>query len=322
MQSITERGMLLDRLAFNLPPFVRQQWANDQSRERWHPQIAAARKAIQRVEILSVARGVRRAARRTTSPAQLETLRNEVAPLGLTVTPIVNVVPSRAGYRAKLEYAKANEPFDISCVIARNDDGRTFVEASRAHDDYTVGELLGIPVCCRAFFGEVWHRQKMIDTTWPMAWTSSTVTDDSIIVDSGPETNVLLRWLGVRLVLHLPCSFHCRGSIRFARRLAEVAIREGHGAGVTAAWQMLSWSMEWSALHGIPEVRTPVFKIAVDTDATGRRYLVQLRGRTCPEDAERGLRFPYLVAKALNSVGESPCGKRFLKRFGYAVGPP
>jgi len=56
--------------------------------------------------------------------------------------------------------------------------------------------------------------------------------------------------------------------------------------------------MEWSSLHGIAEVRTPVFKIAFDTDATARPYRVQLRGTKYPEDAERGLRFPYLDVNA------------------------
>jgi hypothetical protein len=302
-----DRPALLDRLNFSLPPFVRQQWASELSRERWQPRINAARKAYQSLEIASVAGGVRRAARRIIPPARLESVANEIAPLGLTVTPIANVVPNRAGYRARLEYAKANEPFDVSCVIARNDDSRAFLEASRAHDDDTIGELLGIPACCRAFFSEVWHRQRMIDTTWPMALASSTVQDimdNSIIISAEPETNVMLRWLGIRLVPHLPCSFQCRESIRLARRLAEVAIREGHGAGVAGAWEILSWPMEWSALHGIAEVRTPIFKIAVDTDATGRHYRVQLRATRYPEDAERGLRFPYLDVNAPKKGGQ------------------
>lgn len=293
-----EHAKLSDRLNFSMHSFVRQQWGSDLSRERWQPQIDAARKTYQSIEIASVARGVRRAARRTISPTRLEAVANEVGAMGLTVTPIVNVVPNRAGYRAKLEYAKANEPFDVSCVIARDDDGKLFLEASRAHDDDTIGELLGIPACCRAFFKEIWHRQKMIDTTWPMARTSSFATNNEVIVSAEPETNVLLRWLGVRMVPHLPCSFDCRKSIRLARRLAQVAIQEGQGAGVAGAWEMLSWPMEWSSLHGIAEVRTPVFKIAFDTDPTGRLHRVQLRGIQYPEDAERGLRFPYLNANA------------------------
>lgn len=292
---------LLDRLHFSIPPFVRQQWASERSREHWQPQIVAARKAYQRVEIASIVEGVRRAARKTVSPARLETMATEIAPFGLTITPIAKVIQNRGGYRARLEHAKANEAYDLSCVIAREEDGKIFLEASRAHNDDVVGELLGIPPCCRTFFSQVWHRQKMIDSTWPMAVASSAVVDNSIIVSAEPETNVLLRWLGIRLVPHLPCSFHCRESIRLARRLAEVAMRDGQGAGVTSAWEMLSWPMEWSSLHGIAEIRTPVFKIAVDTDATARHHLVQLRGTKYPEGAERGLRFPYLETKAQNN---------------------
>lgn len=302
---VADHSAIVDRLAFSLPPFVRLQWASDGSRERWQSQIDAAREAYRRIEILSVARGVRRAARRTVSPMGFKALEKEVAPIGLTVRPIVNVVPNRGGYRARMEHAKPNEPYDISCVIAPEDDGMAFVEVSRAHDDDAVGKLLGIPACCRAFFRDVWHRKRMVDTTWPMASTFSRTSSELIIGRAEPEANVLLRWLGVRLVPHLPCSFTCRETIRFARVFAEVGFHAGYGAGIVGAWQMLSWPMEWSALHGIAEIRTPVFKIAVDTDATGRRYTVQLAGNAYPEDAQRGLRFPYV-----NDGGAASATKR------------
>jgi len=81
-------AVLVDRLNFSLPPFVRQQWASEVSRTRWQPQIAAARKAYQNLEVASVAQGVRRAARKIISPERMEAVANEVAPLGLTLTPI------------------------------------------------------------------------------------------------------------------------------------------------------------------------------------------------------------------------------------------
>jgi hypothetical protein len=51
--------------------------------------------------------------------------------------------------------------------------------------------------------------------------------------------------------------------------------------------------MEWSALHGIAEVRTPVFKLATDTDASAATYVVRHHGGGYPEHGATGLVFPY-----------------------------
>ena len=56
---------------------------------------------------------------------------------------------------------------------------------------------------------------------------------------------------------------------------------------------ILDWPMEWSALHGIAEVRTPVFKLAMDTDASAATYVVRHHGRSYPEHGATGLVFPY-----------------------------
>src|SRR5678816_1000622 len=70
--------------------------------------------------------------------------------------------------------------------------------AYTANDNDRVGRLLGFPACCRAFFERTWA-QGTEDTTWQMARPTE-----------GPdECNILARWLGIRWVFHLPCSFRC-----------------------------------------------------------------------------------------------------------------
>jgi hypothetical protein len=56
---------------------------------------------------------------------------------------------------------------------------------------------------------------------------------------------------------------------------------------------ILSWPYEWSSLHGIAEIRTPVVKVAVPTDATACTYTVRLPGTSYPREAADGNRFPY-----------------------------
>jgi SAM-dependent methyltransferase len=58
---------------------------------------------------------------------------------------------------------------------------------------------------------------------------------------------------------------------------------------------MLAWPAEWSALHGIAEIKTPVVKIVACTDATAERLVVQILGgnQSQIDGAATGLVFPY-----------------------------
>ncbi len=57
--------------------------------------------------------------------------------------------------------------------------------------------------------------------------------------------------------------------------------------------EILSWPAEWSALHGIAEIKTPVLKVSTRTDATAKKYVVRRQGEKYPAEGARGLGFPY-----------------------------
>ena len=54
------------------------------------------------------------------------------------------------------------------------------------------------------------------------------------------------------------------------------------------------WPVAWSALHGIAEVRTPVLKLATNTDPTAERLDVRLHSDQAVERAAAGVTFPYV----------------------------
>jgi hypothetical protein len=56
---------------------------------------------------------------------------------------------------------------------------------------------------------------------------------------------------------------------------------------------MLRWPMEWSALHGIAEIKTPVLKCCLSTDATPTLYRVLVEGSAVPKEAAKGIGHPY-----------------------------
>ena len=149
--------------------------------------------------------------------------------------------------------------------------------------------MLGYPDCCREFFEDVWVRQKHIDTTWQMH--RNTKTRRTL---TGP--NILLRWLGIRSVPHLPCSFDCEASDQFGAHLRGVGMHHGFEEEMRWLEDILHWPVEWSALHGIAEIKTPVLKISTRTDATADKLVIQREGKAPPEGA-RGERFPYVQSE-------------------------
>jgi hypothetical protein len=78
-----------------------------------------------------------------------------------------------------------------------------------------------------------------------------------------------------------------------ARKLLALGREIGFSEEMDWLVQILRWSVEWSALHGIAEIKTPVVKIITQTDATARKYVVRRAGDLYPEEGVHGLSFPY-----------------------------
>jgi hypothetical protein len=168
--------------------------------------------------------------------------------------------------------------------------------ASADHD--AAGEFFGYPSCCREFFRDVWITEGSIDTTWAMAKrTSPRILNNTARIDLPdgvqPLANILWRWVGVRAVPHLPCRFDCSRSIEFAAEMLNIGRRIGYAEEMDWITGILSWPVEWSALHGIAEVKTPVLKVTTRADATAEKWVIQWAGTSYPEEGAVGLQFPY-----------------------------
>src|SRR5207302_1772102 len=159
--------------------------------------------------------------------------------------------------------------------------------------------MLGYPACCYAFFRQVWVEQGLVDTTWPMAVATASPSNGTTIIEVNgpPEANILWRWMGARAVPHLPCRPDCRDTLEFGKKLVEVGRETGYGTEMDWLVEILSWPAEWSALHGIAEIKTPVLKVSTRTDATARKYVVRRHGEAYPAAGAQGLTFPYRIPR-------------------------
>jgi hypothetical protein len=251
---------------------TRVAWVSDEACSVWEPRIARIAAAWGEVEIESVRSGMRRGALTMVSPVRYFELMQTLRPLTVEVLAPFVASTSKAWTAGQL--------MSLRVAIGSTDDARALRTAG---DSQTAAALLGYPECCAASFDG-----------------SDRIPSERLIeLDPPSATNLLLRSIGVRRVPHLPCSFDCTASVEFARRFAEVFHALDFDEELEWIDEMLAWPIEWSALHGIAEIRTPLLKIATDTDATAEKHVVRTTGSAYPDEGARGIVFPYTRARQL-----------------------
>jgi hypothetical protein len=252
-----------NRLPFRLPEFApRIGWVSPAARETWEPRIAAISAAWLVVERESVVAGVRKSALQNVTPEELPALMAAMAGKGVSVIPLTRTAHAN-GYQSATRALSPGEPWAYRCAITQPQFATYWSKVGLANDA-AIGELLGTPECCRRFFDRVWSAERWMDTTWPYA--QGDIAAGSL--------NMLWRWLGVRPVSHLPCSPHCRESLALAEKLKALLPPEER------FWfrEILSWSVKWTALHGVAEITSPIHRMSVPTDATSDRLEVRYLG--------------------------------------------
>ena len=241
-------------------------WTNDAEKQYWEHRIHNAARAWRHIEIASVVDHYRAAALVECSANEMLHIPSLLAQFDLCVVPVAatNPLPS---YQAKLSNWNPRQPLAYKCIVARARIACDFVPAWNRGDHDRIGEILGFPRCCRQAFKQVWTEQRNIDCTWNMALRSATqIEATSIAVAGYDEANVLLRWLGIRAVPHLPCGFNCEVSAMMGRDLLMIGEAMGYYSEIATVKQLLSWPVQWCACQGIGTVTLPALRFNVVTD--------------------------------------------------------
>lgn len=287
-------------LDFQMPEWMRVMWVSEKARQVWQPRVSRVGQLFHELERYAVAEGVKPAALQSIQVEDLPRVTQWASEHGLAVIPIDMMV--NAPYSSRATKPKPGQPAVFRAAVAKPDVAKELVAAELAKSHEDVGRLLGYPKCCRDFFAEVWGRH--IDTTWHSAWLTKGSSYDAVPetcetlkVSGPPEANVLLRWVGVRAVSHLPHAFDCEETVEFGKKLIEVGRAYGFAEEMDWLLEMLSWPVEWSALHGIAVIVTPVFKISTNTDPTAWKHVVRRAGTSYPEEGATGLVFPFKPPK-------------------------
>jgi hypothetical protein len=282
-----------------LPDFTRWIWLSPEAQAVWELRIAAIARAWAQVEATSVIAGVRDSLLTFPSVEHLPRAVQEAADRGLLLLPLALEGSDITTYSAAAAPYTPGKPGKYRAVVTRPEFAGRWLMAYRENDETAIGKLLGYPPCCTEFYRRVWVQEGRVDTTEAMA-VAGTV--------GPPEANILLRWLSVRLVPHLPCSFNCAQTVQFGREFERLWDEMGFTQELDWAREMLSWPIEWSALHGVAEIRTPILTIMTRTDWTPEERIVRRVGSTYPAEGASGLKFPYRIVR--DKATGSPSFKR------------
>lgn len=286
----------MKRLNFVLPPFVRMAWVSGQAQAIWQPRLLWIRQAWQAIEVASVKAGIRLCAQVETPAWGAAHLASRAKKYGLA---LIWLSPP-------LQTATTSTkpgPQPIQAVLASPEHAAQFHAAWDTGNWQDMGRLLGYPACCVNFFvkqaaqgyqDSLWHIAQNTSKTLSDGTSASTLEENSYCeLENEPRTNILLAGIGVRPIFHTPCAFNCQTSITLSDKFTQLGHELGFRQEIEYLRDSCAWPVEWTALHGIAEIKNPVFKISTATDATAYKYTLRLSSAVFPEVGGSGIHFPY-----------------------------
>lgn len=283
----------MDRLDFELPGFVRVSWASERARQVWDRRlrhIADAWQAMQWIACVetilpcailtrSIASGLR-----TGETWKAHGLSHISLDDGFSSSSSI-FLPRLLGPKAEGDYIAIGTPSNLMKLR----------DAWRAGDPGAIGAALGYPHCCRHFNDRVCRHDGYLDTTWWMSIATESValTARSAEIKGVHLSNLMWHCLDVRATPHRPCRFDCPETLALGEQILASGRRMGYADEVEWLEEVLSWPVEWSAMHGIAEIKTPILRLISNTDATSSKYTVRVHGTSYPDEGAHGGTFPY-----------------------------
>lgn len=256
MPAITTSILQPDRPV--LPEWTRWAWASMVEREYWKPQFERLNGLRDHIEWLTLLEGIRPAIYQHVAPEKLLEKTTEAAKHGFIVRPI-DIVKRATNYTAARVEPTADSPWDYRVLIGRQKMLPLILQTPDvASNAKVLGEILGYPECCREFFMRTWGAGQ-VDTTWDQYAETGNA-------NGAVEANMLWRWMGVRWVSHLPCSFQCEATIEIGKQTRELLKKHGYVEEVKIMDMILSWPVRWSGVNGIAEIVGPCLKVSTRTD--------------------------------------------------------
>jgi hypothetical protein len=126
---------------------------------------------------------------------------------------------------------------------------------------------------CSKFFREVWMAG-YIDPVWQAAAACGKCKGEIVNMASS-SIFTGLRYIGVRLIPHLPCSFRCAESIAMSHQWIELS-EKLQIPGRIELIELLTMPLEWNCFKGIAEITTRHFRVVTNSTPCYPKYTVKV----------------------------------------------
>lgn len=281
------------------------QYSNQSSKEKWEGKILRASKTYPQMEVLTVQHGVRECMiSHQVRPENLGLLINQMAQKGLVTIPI-----TKEGVGGGFHTASSpGRDYGYRLAISKTIEGaERLVHAHLKKDEVEIGRLLGFPEESCEFFKNIWEAG-YFDPIWQQAMNSHeyhtensgvsvglSVPVNTITLDMPSKYKVIssaFRYIGVRILSHMPKSFCDEPSLEVANKWVETA-RYLKVEGIEDNIDILNLPYSWDCLKGVAIVSTPVFKFSTESVPCYPKHVVNVTSDYYPEEAPKGVRFPW-----------------------------
>jgi hypothetical protein len=282
------RPMLLD---FRLHEFLRVSWVSATARTIWAERLQAARLALEKIAVTSTGADGYPILLRLDSvyPHEVAGIVAKWAQAGLAAERLDLAAERVSRLDACHHPSDARRVFVLVGQHSAIDAAKS---AARADDRMAWHAAFGRPDCCAEARNRAYD-MGLHDPLWAL-WFGSRACGQTMIEGD-------LRWTGNTLALRLgfsplpfvPCWVECDHAAVMTEATVAYARRLGYEREMDDLVELMNWPMAWSTLHGIAELRTPLFKAMWNSDSTAEHHELQLRSSCYPAEAPTGLRFPH-----------------------------
>ena len=273
----------IERLDFTIPDFLRTVWVSEIAREYWEPKIRSISASWHAIERLTLLHNMRPGVLQSITPEELPIVQNWALTKNIPMAIVGLDGVSESYGNASLPYVPGQR-FTFRVYFGMEPE--RFLDAWQSQDDISIGRMLGFPPCCIASFQLHWKEEGWRDLTIHSFGQRDQRNE--------AYNNVLLRHIGIRGVFHLPCSVSCQESVKIGAQIIGIMM---HTEGLTdsADWlqQLLVMPMEWTSLHGVAMVVTPILKTIYASDPIPVKATMRLDSELYPLHGASGNKFPF-----------------------------
>lgn len=252
----------------SIEPFTRLTFYSKSDREKWLPIINGCSELYRLTEFATFKAKMRRCYVLHVNPDSLEYYLSLIGSRDYYYIPMLRSKCYQGFSHRHIPPKEGDKWFVYGVLSHTKEDAELFVEASNKGDHKTIGLLLGYPECCIDSFIDRWCSKGIIDPIYE-------AYGDECIVH--PYCNQALRYFGLRITPHLPCSGNCESTIKMGSDWFSI-MKQINSVHADYLFNILSMPFTWSCMNGVAIIDTPIFRGVTNSNFDSKLKIVRNKG--------------------------------------------